>query len=39
MATRIHKKRQGYLCIKDDGSARFLTFCEVVMYRLFGVKP
>ena len=36
---RIHKKRDGFLMIKDDGEGRFMTFVERVKYKLFGKVP
>lgn len=37
--TRFHKKRDGWLMVRDDGSCRFLGLWEGVRYRLFGTRP
>lgn len=36
---RIHKKKDGYLMTTLLGEARFLTWKEAVMWRLFGWPP
>lgn len=36
---RVNKKADGYLIVADDGSARYMTFWESMVYRFFCIKP
>lgn len=36
---RVHKKKDGFLMITAFGKARFMTFKERSLYRMFGVVP
>ena len=37
--SRIHKKSDGYLMLTASGACRFMTFKEMILYRLFGYAP
>ncbi len=36
---RIHKKKDGYLHIRQDGSARYLTVWEVLVWKVLHKMP
>lgn len=36
---RVHAKKDGLLLINGLGKARYATFKEMVLYRVFGVVP
>ena len=39
MSIRSHEKRDGLLLVDESGKARYATFKERVLYRIFGFLP